>query len=305
MVGGQPVNYVLHFLIYFAIYAILALSLNLAVGYCGKLTLAHATYFAIGSYAYALITLRLGWGFLEATLLGVALAIVLSLVVSLPAPYFGTDSFVLLSLAVQVLFYSLFYNWASPGKEIGTLANLTNGSYGIAGVPGPLLFGHRVDGIAGSTATALILAAFCAFLAWLLVNSPWGRLLKCMRDDEAATRALGKNIRLANVQTFAFACGLAALAGVLYASYVGYIDPSSADIDQSILMLAMVLVGGSGSFAGPLLGAGILLAIPEILRFAHLSDAIVANLRLMFYGLLLAFLMHVRPQGIAGKFRME
>jgi branched-chain amino acid transport system permease protein len=298
-------SYALHLLIYLAIYAIAAMGLNLVVGYCGRLTLAHAAYFAIGAYVYALTSLRLDWDFTYSALCAVIVAAILSLAVSLPAWSFNSDLFVLVSLAVQVLLYSLLYNWTSPGLEIGTLANLTNGSYGIAGIPRPYLFGFRMDTMGMLAALAVGTAALAAVVVWLLVRSPWGRLLQCMRDDELAARGLGKNLHLVKIQAFAFASGLAALAGVLYAAYVGYIDPSSANLDHSILMLAMVLVGGAGSFTGPLIGAVVLLAIPEMLRYAQLPEAVVASVRMAVYGAFLVVLMHVRPQGLAGEYRLR
>ena len=124
-------------------------------------------------------------------------------------------------------------------------------------------------------------------LIWLLIRSPWGRLLKAIRDDELAARSLGKNSRLVKVQVFAVACALAAVSGAIYCSYVTYIEPSAASIDESILLLSMVLVGGVGNFRGPLVGAFVLLAIPELLRLAQLPDATAANLRLLAYGGLL------------------
>ncbi|MFM7581011.1 MAG: branched-chain amino acid ABC transporter permease, partial [Microcystaceae cyanobacterium] len=126
-------NYFLHLLIYLNIYAIVAMSLNLVTGYCGLLTLAQAGYFAIGSYVYALASLKLGWGFLESTMLGVMVSVLLSLAVSLPAWRFRGDFFVMVSLAVQALLFSLFYNWSSPNADLGTWENLTNGPFGIAG----------------------------------------------------------------------------------------------------------------------------------------------------------------------------
>jgi len=126
-----------------------------------------------------------------------------------------------------------------------------------------------------------------------------------MRDDELALRGLGKNVRLAKIQAFAIASGLVAIAGALYASYVGYIDPSTAGLDKSILMLAMVIVGGAGNFRGPIIGAVVLLLIPEILRFVDIPDAVAANVRLLLYGLMLVVLMHFRPQGLAGEYRMR
>jgi branched-chain amino acid transport system permease protein len=298
-------SYFLHLFIYFNINAIVALSLNLVMGYCGLLTLAHAGYFALGSYAYALATVKLGWGFFPAMGLGVVLAAVMSLAISLPAIRFKGDFFVLVSLAVQTLLFSLLYNWSTPGAEIGTWQNLTNGSFGISNIPRPNLWGWQLDSIESMAGLAFVTAILCGAIVWLLLSSPWGRLLKVVRDDELAARGLGKNTKLAKIQAVAIACGLAAVAGALYAAYVNYIDPSTASLDESILMTCMVLVGGVGNFRGPLVGAFVLLAIPEALRFAAIPDAVAANIRLGLYGLLLVVMMRFRPQGIAGDYRID
>jgi branched-chain amino acid transport system permease protein len=298
-------SYFLHLFIYFNINAIVALSINLVMGYCGLLTLAHAGYFALGSYAYALATVKLGWGFFPAVGLGVVLAAVMSLAISLPAIRFKGDFFVLVSLAVQTLLFSLLYNWSTPGAEVGTWQNLTNGSFGISNIPRPNLWGWQLDSIESMAGLAFVTAIVCAAIVWLLLSSPWGRLLKVVRDDELAARGLGKNTKLAKIQAVAIACGLAAVAGALYAAYVNYIDPSTASLDESILMTCMVLVGGVGNFRGPLVGAFVLLAIPEALRFAAIPDAVAANMRLGLYGLLLVVMMRFRPQGIAGDYRID
>jgi branched-chain amino acid transport system permease protein len=298
-------SYILHLVVFLSIYVIAALSLNFVVGYLGKLTMAHAAFFAVGGYTSALATLKLGWGFLPSAALGIAIAAVLSLAVSMPAWRFRGDYFVLVSLAAQVVIFSLIYNWTSPGKEIGSLENLTNGPFGISGIPKPIILGMKLDSLGEIALLAVMLAGCCAFIAWLLASSPWGRLLKCIRDDELATRSLGKNVRLVKVQAFSVACGMVALAGAIYTSYVGYIDPSLAALDHSLLMLSMVIVGGLGNFTGPLVGAGILVALPELLRLANLPDPISASIRLMVFGLLLVLMMHFRPQGIAGEYRIE
>jgi branched-chain amino acid transport system permease protein len=298
-------NYLLHLLIYLSIYSIVAMSLNMVVGYCGLLSLAQAGYFAVGSYVYALTTLKLGLGFLPALTLAIGLAAVLSLALSLPAWRFKGDSFVMVSLAIQALFFSIFFNWSNPGAEPGTVTNLTNGPFGLAGIPKPSLLQFKADSLPSIAILSLVLATLCGLLCWRLLASPWGRLLKSMRDDELALRGLGKNVRLAKLQVFAIACGMAAIAGAIYASYVGYINPSAASLDQSILMLCMVLVGGVSNLRGPLVGALVLLAIPELLRFAQIPDALAANVRLMLYGIALVLMMHFRPQGIAGEYRIQ
>lgn len=298
-------NYLFHLLIYLNIYAILALSLNLAVGYCGLMTLAHSAYFAIGAYAYSLLAVNLGWGFLPACAIAGALGMLLSLAVSLPAWRFRGDLFVMVSLAVQALIFSLLQNWTSPGAPLGSWRNLTNGPFGITGIPKPSLFGWQADSLPKYLLLSFAVLGVCAFSVWRLTSAPWGRLLKCLRDDELATRAMGKNTRKAKLEAFAFACGLAAVAGALYVGYVGFVDPSSASLDESILMLCMVIVGGVGNFKGPLVGAAVLIAIPELLRFVHFPDGIAANMRLLLYGVMLVIVAHFRPRGLAGDYRFN
>jgi len=298
-------NYLLHLLVYFDIYLIVALSLNLVVGYCGLLTLAHAGYYALGGYSYALLSLKLGWSFVPAALAGAAVAAVLSLLVSLPSWRLRGDFFVLASLAVQALIFSALYNWASAEAPLGSWRNLTNGPFGITGIPRPGLGFWSVTTPAGMALFATATALVCAGVLWRLKTSPWARLLLSMREDELATRGLGKNTRLAKVQAFAISGALVAVAGALYASHIRYLDPSSASLDESILMLSMVIVGGVGNFRGPIVGAALLVGLPELLRFLALPDAQAANLRLLIYGLLLVLLMHFRPQGVAGRYRAQ
>lgn len=281
------------------------MSLNIVVGYCGLLTASHASYFAIGSYAYALATLKLGWGFFPSIALGVALAAMLSLAISLPAWRLRGDFFFLVSLAIQVLIFNAIYNWTSPGAPPGTWRNLTNGSFGIAGVPRPDMFGIRFDTIGSMALIALLMSAACLLVGKILLSSPWGRILQAVRDDELVARGLGKNVRRLKVGAFCIACGMVAVAGGIYASYMSYVDPSIASLDQSILMLCMVIIGGMGNFRGPLVGAFVLLAIPEILRFANIPGTLGAEMRLMAYGLLLILMVHFRPQGLAGSYRIE
>lgn len=298
-------NYMLHLLVYFNIFGIVALSLNLLVGYCGLFTLAHAAYFAVGGYTYALATMKLGCGFLPSATLAMFIGGVLSLAVSLPAWRFRGDLFVLVTLAMQALLFSLINNWSSTDSPPGTLHNLTNGPFGLSGISKPIVFGIAFNTVASMAvlSTLLLLVSGCVF--WLLKTSPWGRLLISMRDDELAARGLGKSARLAKVYVLALSCAFAALAGTIYSSYVTYVDPSSASLDQSILMLCTLIVGGTGNLRGPLVGTGVLLAIPEILRLVNLPNASVEGLRLMVYGLLLIAMIHLRPQGIAGQYRVE
>jgi branched-chain amino acid transport system permease protein len=288
-------NYIYHLLIYLDIFIIIAMSLNLLMGYGGLLQIAHAAYYGIGAYATALLMVKSGLGFLPAIILSSIISGILSLFVSLPAWRFKGDYFVMLSLSVQVAFYSLFYNWT----------NLTNGPFGITGIPRPVILGYRFDAIQSIFLLSAFFVILCGGITFILLRSPWGRALKAMRDDELAARGLGKNTRLLKLQAFVIACSMVAVSGGLYATYVSYIDPTSFTLDESILMLSMVIIGGLGNFRGPIIGALTLIAIPEILKFMHIPGAVAANARLLVYGLLLIVMTHVRPQGLAGEYRFK
>jgi len=288
-------NYLYHLVIYFEIYAIVALSLNLLIGYGGLLQVAHAAYYGIGAYAAALLWTQLGIGFFPGLAMAALTAGVLSLLVSLPAWRFKGDYFVMISIAVQTLIYALLYNWTE----------LTRGPFGISGISRPGI-GDYDFVTTGSIAVLYgAIALGLGFVMALLKWSPFGRALQAMRDDDLAARSVGIPVDWLKFQAFALASAMVGVAGGLYAAYVSYIDPTSFSLNESILMLSMVIVGGTGNVRGPLIGAAVLILLPEALRFLHLPDAVAANLRLLAYGLLLVIMMHLRPQGLAGVYRYQ
>lgn len=288
-------NYAFHLLVYFEIYAVVSLSLNLLIGYSGLLQVAHAAYYGIGAYTAALLWITLGIGFFPGLLAGAFAAGLLSLLVSLPAWRFKGDYFVMISIAVQTLIYAALYNWT----------DLTNGPFGISGIPRPVILDYvfvtpgSISLLYGGIGVAL--GALVARIKW----SPFGRALQAMRDDELAARSVGIPVNMLKIQAFALASALVGVAGGLYAAYVSYIDPTSFGLNESLLMLSMVIVGGTGNVRGPLAGAAVLILLPEALRLLELPDSIAANVRLLAYGLLLVVMMHLRPQGIAGVYRYQ
>jgi branched-chain amino acid transport system permease protein len=293
-------NYILHILIYIDIYLILALSLNMLVGYSGLLTLAHSSFFALGAYSYALLNLIFGLSFFPCIILGILISLIFSLLISLSSWRLKGDFFVLASIAFQVIVFTLLNNWSDNSAKLGTLKNLTNGSHGIMNIPPPSVFGFTFNNQISMFLIATAIAIFCGFIIWKLKMSPWGRLLHIIREDELAARSIGKNTSMIKMQVIAFSCAFASVAGAIYAGYVGYIDPSSSSLNSSILLLSMVIVGGTGNLKGPIIGATFLILIPEILRYVDFPDTVAGNLRLLIYGLMLIMFMHFRPQGIAG-----
>lgn len=288
-------NYLLHLIVLIELYLMLGLSLNLMVGYTGLLTLAHAAFYGIGAYVTALLMVNAGFGFLMALLLSVAVAIVLSLLVSVASLTFRGDHFILTTLAFQVLVFSVLYNWV----------DITRGPFGIAKIPKPVFAGIKIESPQAYAILGLaVMLIVIGFLA-LVYRSPFGRSLRAVREDELAAIALGKRAASLKMRSVAIASGCAAIAGGLYATYITFIDPTSFTTEESILMLSMVIVGGTGNFKGPLVGAILLILLPELLRFTIIPDSIAANVRLIVYGVLLITLMRFRPQGIAGEYRFD
>ncbi len=288
-------NYYLNIIILFEIYVIVAISLNLLLGYGGLLQIAHASYFGVGAYVLALLTTKLGMSFLLALFFSVSCGGILSLLVSIPACRFKGDYWVMISFAVQVVLFSIMINWNK----------VTNGLSGIANIPTPIVFNVHIDTLTGIAATYGIILATLGIVAYLLKKGPFGRGLEAMRDDEVAAQSIGIQVRKLKIEVFFIASGFVAVAGGMYAGYMSFIEPSSFSLNESILMLSMIIVGGTGNFIGPIVGAGLLIAIPEALRFLPFSASYSDNLRLLAYGLLLIIMMHLRPQGVAGKYRYE
>lgn len=285
-------DYLIHILVLTCLYAVLAVSLDLLAGHTGLLSIAHAAFYGLGAYTSALLTVKTGAPFLAGLAAGMVVAGLLSLLVSLPSLRLTDDYFVVATFGFQVIAFSVFNNWSQ----------LTGGPTGIPGIPLPSVLGLEFTSHAGF----LVLTAICAIVAyaivWRLSSGPFGRVLHAIRDDELFAKALGKNTVRVKVTAFAVSAALAAVAGSLYAHYISYIDPTNFTVMESILIISMVIIGGAGSLWGPLIGAVVLVSLPELLRFVGLPSSVAANMRQIIYGGLLVVMMLVRPRGLVGRY---
>lgn len=286
-------EYVLHISILIAIYATLAVSLDLLVGQTGMLSIAQGAFYGLGAYGSALIAVHLGASFPLSLCASMAVAAVFSLAISLPSMRLRGDYFVIATFGFQMILLSVLTNWM----------NLTRGPLGISNIPQPVILGLHVESHIEFLILAAFIAAWAYLVIWLIASSPFGRVLRAIREDEVLAQSLGKNILRFKVTAFAVSSSVAASAGSLYAHYATYIDPTSFTVMESILILAMVIIGGAGSLRGSFVGAVALVVLPELLRFAGLSNSAAANVRQMVYGTLLVIMMMVRPQGLVGGFR--
>jgi branched-chain amino acid transport system permease protein len=285
-------NYFLHILILISIYIIISISLNLISGYAGLLSVAHAAFYGIGAYVVALLALNLGSNFIINMICGMLLAGILGAIIAIPSLRIHDDYFVIATFGFQIIVFSIMNNWVS----------LTKGPLGIPGIPQPVIFGITIS----SHVQFLIFTGIFAVLIFLfskrLVKSPFGRVLKAIREDEIFAEALGKNVTKYKILVFVIGASIAAVAGSLYAWYITFIDPTSFTVQESIFMLSIVIIGGTGNLWGSVLGAALLITIPEALRFLGMPSAIAANTRQILYGTLLVIFMLYRPQGLLGEF---
>ena len=288
-------EYFLHILILIGIYVILSVSLNLITGYAGLLSIAHAAFYGVGAYVAALMALNLHSPILLNIICAVILSGLLGAVVGIPSLRIRDDYFAIATFAFQVITFSIMNNWVS----------FTGGPMGLPGIPQPTLFGWEIN---NHIDFLLLVSILCVITLWIshkIVSSPFGRVLKAIREDEIFAQAVGKNVASYKVLIFVIGAGMASVAGVMYAYYISFIDPTSFTIMESIFIISIVIIGGAGNIWGSVLGAAVLVILPEALRFLGMPSSIAANMRQIIYGALLVIFMLFRPQGFIGEYSFK
>ena len=285
-------EYVIHILILIGIYIILSVSLNLITGYAGLLSIAHAAFCGVGAYVAALLALKLNSPFLANIVCAVILSGLLGAVVGIPSLRIRDDYFAIATFAFQVITFSIMNNWVA----------FTGGPMGLPGIPQPAIFGWQIN---SHYEFLIVIFALCIITLWIshkIVSSPFGRVLKSIREDEVFAQAMGKNVASYKVLIFVIGAGMASVAGVMYAYYISFIDPTSFTIMESIFIISIVIIGGAGNIWGSVLAAAVLVILPEALRFLGMPSSIAANMRQIIYGALLVIFMLFRPQGFIGEY---
>ncbi len=268
------------------------MSLDLLVGHTGLLSVAHAAFYGLGAYSAALLSVHFGIPFVLSVILGMLTATLASLIFSLPSLRLHDDYFVIATFAFQMILFGIFNNWVG----------MTRGPFGIPGIPPPSILGFSITSRIAFVFLVLVFAVLCFEIVSRISMSPFGRVLRGIREDENFTRALGKNTVRFKVLIFAVSAALAASAGCLYAQYLSFIAPNSFTVTESILVISMVVIGGAGSRWGPVVGAVVLVTLPEALRFIGLPNDVAANLRQIAYGGGIVIMMMFRPWELIGKY---
>ena len=258
-----------------AMNVLLALSLNLVIGYAGQLNLGQSAFFGIGAYVSTILIKSYGWNFWLAAVAAVGAAGLLGLALAAFAVRLRGHYLAIASLGFAVITYQVLVNWE----------NVTQGVRGIYGIMPP--FSHP--------AALFYLVAGIAVLVYVLIDnlvrSPVGDTLRAIREDEVSAASLGINRALWKAFAFGVGAAIAGLAGCFYPGFVGTLVPDAFNIVESFTMMAMVIVGGMGTMVGPVVGAIVLTFLPELLRG-------FGELRLMIYGIALTLVVLFMPGGI-------
>lgn len=285
------VSYVAQILVFVSVFVILASSLNLVMGYGGVISVVHAAFFGIGAYTTARLAVIAGVPFPLDLVASFAVAALIALAIGLPIIRLSEEYIIVGTLALQLIVSNVFLNWEA----------VTGGSYGIFGIPRPSIGGFELTSLVSFSIFSVAIAAACFLVLWLVARSPFGLALKGLREDDILAQSFGKHVSRQRATVFALGSGVAGIAGMLYARYVGFIEPSSFNVGQSLSIITITVVGGLGNLWGTVISAGILETVPQTLRFIPATSRAVPHLQLLFFGLLLIVLVRWRPQGIIGE----
>jgi branched-chain amino acid transport system permease protein len=284
----------LNYLVQAVLLASLALSVNLLVGYAGQVSVAHAAFAGVGGYTVAYLTTARDWPFVAALVAATVIAALVGVVIGLIALGLAEEFLILMTLAFSLAVIGIFATFDALG-----------GVMGITNVTGLSILGHEMAGPRDWLAPALVTLVLTFAVCWRIGESPYGRVLKGIREDTDATRSLGKNTFAYKVGIFAITAGIAGWVGALYSGWLGLATPSAFGFPLAMSVFAMVIVGGSANLIGSVVAAGALTLIEPTLREAlAMQSAQAALVQLVLYGALLVLVMILRPQGLfAERFR--
>jgi len=288
-------DYLVSIMLTAGIYAIFALGLNLQWGYSGLLNFGHVAFMAIGAYTTVLLGMN-GVPLIFAVLAGMVLAGAAGAFLGVATLRLREDYLAIVTIGFSEIIRFLLLNWSS----------LTRGSFGLYGYPRPLegVVAHEDYNLLLAGIVIIVLLLVYALLE-VLAKSPWGRVLKSVRDDEAVSVSLGKNAFSYKVQSLALGSAIAALSGSLLAFYLQYINPNNFQPIETFYAWIMVIMGGSGSNRGTIVGAIMLWGFFSTTRFLEgyisFSPSASSAARMVIIGIILIGLMMFRPQGLFGK----
>ena len=274
-------GYLLNVLVFVGIHTMLALALNLLLGYAGQISLGQAGFFGLGAYISGILTATHGINPWLAMVIAAVVVTFMAFLVGFPILKLKGHYLAMATLGLGIIIYIVF----------NEAVDHTGGPSGLSGIPNLSLAGITFDSDLKNYYLIWTMTLISMGLALNLVHSRIGRALRAIHDSEVAARVMGVNARLLKVQIFALSAGLSAIAGSLYAHTMTFVAPASFGFNFSVELVTMVIIGGLASIYGSLLGAALLTMLPELLRAFQDYDIIV-------YGLLLVVMTMYMPGGL-------
>ncbi len=286
-------NFFLLILIYTGIYALMAIGQNIITGYGGMLSLCQAGFFAIGSYATAILSVRFGWSFWATLPVAAIISALFGLLIGLPTLRLKGDYLAIATLGFGEIVRNILNNWDS----------VTNGPMGIQKIPMPTLFGLTINPY--KKYAFLVMVIIFVIIAYILfqrlARSRMGRALTAVREDEIAAQSMGINITKYKVYAFVLGASVAGIAGSLQAAFSLSVTPGTYTFMVSVMVLCMVVLGGMGNFKAAILGTFIIQLISYFPQLTGLSSVIPPQFKQILFGLILVVMMIWRPQGLLGR----
>lgn len=275
-------NYIVYTLCSWLIFTIAAMGLNLTLGYAGQISLAQASFMAIGAYITALMMLS-GIHWLLTVPVSMLACFLIGLALGFPALRVQGHFLAFVTLAFNTLVFLVLRNedW------------VTGGVYGLVGMKRPDFYLSNTDKQIAFYYFTVFVFVLAAAAMWWIVRSPWGRAFKALRENPIRAESLGVDTRQLTLLAFAIGSAYGGLAGSLVSPLVQFIEPGSFALVQSLRILLMVVVGGAGFFFGPMLGAAVVILLPEVLRFTQ-------GYYLIIYAVAVIVLMVFCPTGLIG-----
>ena len=276
-------NYVQNVLWNAMFYMLLALGLNVIVGYCGLCDLGYAAKFAIGAYTTGILMKSFGWNFWLTLPVSIAVSAIAAIIVGGPTLKLRSDYLAIVTLGFAEIVRITARNLAITGSASGLVA-----------IERPGLFGMHLTQISHWYYVFLILVILFIFITYRIRYSRFGRALAYIREDEDAAQAMGINTTQYKLYAYIIGTVLGGVTGSFYAVKMTNISPTSFDFAQSANILLAVILGGMGKIPGVIVGAAFFAIFPELFR----DIPIIGNMRMLFFGLLLIVVMITRPQGL-------
>jgi len=273
-------SYVITVLVTIEIYALLALSLNVITGFAGQSMMGHAAFFGIGAYAGAMLT-NAGVSFWLAIPLSLIITGALGALVGFASLRVRDDFLAITTIGINFVVVALFNSMKIFGASLGMPTK------------GAFFFGTKMNNTHYAILLAVLIVVVCLLMR-KMQKSWFGLALATMNNDEGAAKSFGINVSQYKILSFIIGTALAGMTGCVYAHRMGIIFSTNFAFTFSITILSMVVIGGIGTIRGPLLGAVLLGALPEVLRFAD-------EYRMLVYGILLVVMVRFQPQGLLGE----